>query len=194
MALVDAGRRRVDDHEHLRGEIVAPAIKHHARHVNRLGFIGMGALVEIQRRQPMLPVNYQKFLLRFLQMPDRLAAIERLKAQLLRREQQHRAGYGWLGNSGLIKIANRAHLGAGQQALERLLAPLDARNKLRHVILLRYLLGFNLFALIVKPADEAHLGQEVFRGVRHKVKRRIFLANLRSNHTCAFRLICFGSQ
>src|ERR1019366_9999447 len=36
MALVDAGRRRVDDYEHLGREVLAAAVEDHARHVDAL--------------------------------------------------------------------------------------------------------------------------------------------------------------
>jgi hypothetical protein len=41
--------------------------KDHARHLNILRLVGMRALVELQRREPMLPIDDQKVFLRLLQ-------------------------------------------------------------------------------------------------------------------------------
>jgi len=65
MTLVDAGGRRVDDHEHLRREIVAASVENHTRHVNVSGVVGMSALVELQGGEPVLAVDDQEFFVRF---------------------------------------------------------------------------------------------------------------------------------
>ncbi len=86
VALVDARRGRVDDNEHLSGKIIAAPIENDARHKDRFGFVGMRSLVESQRGQPVLPVNDQEFLLRFLEMTHRFISIQGLEPELLRRE------------------------------------------------------------------------------------------------------------
>ena len=86
VALVDAGRGRVDDHEHLRGEVVAPPVENHTGHMNVLGFVGVRALIELQRGQPVLAVDDQKLLLRFLEVTRGVAFAQRLEAQFLRCE------------------------------------------------------------------------------------------------------------
>ena len=90
MALVDAGGRRVDDDEHLGGEILGAAIEDDARHADVPRLVRVRPLVKQEGRQPVLPVNDQELFLRLLQPADTLLA-ERVETQLLRREEQHRS-------------------------------------------------------------------------------------------------------
>jgi hypothetical protein len=70
VALVDAGRRGVDDDEHFRRKILASPVKNDARHRDIARILGMRVHEKLQRRQPMLAVNDQKFLARLLQLSD----------------------------------------------------------------------------------------------------------------------------
>ena len=67
----------------------------------------MGALIKLQRRQPMLAVDDQEFLVRNLQMADGFIGVDRSELQLLRREQQHRAGNRRLGDGRLVEVPDR---------------------------------------------------------------------------------------
>src|SRR5918999_180732 len=48
VALVDARRRRIDDHEHLGGEILAAPVEDDARHVDRGGVVGPLLQIKLQ--------------------------------------------------------------------------------------------------------------------------------------------------
>src|SRR5438552_840159 len=158
MALINAGRRGVADDKHLGREIITAAIKEYAWHVNRFCFVGMGSFVEIQRCEPVLAVNDQKLLLRVLEMPYCFVSLERLEAELLRREQENRARYGWLANGCFVKVADRSHLRAREPALKSLFVPFNPGDELRHIVLGGRLLGFDFGTFIVKSADETNLG------------------------------------
>src|SRR5207248_525942 len=104
MALIDARGCGVDNDEHLRGKVVAAAIENDARHKDGFGFIGVGALIEVQRGQAMLAINDQKFFFGFLQMANGLLAIEGLESQLLGSEEEDRSRNRGLAHSGLVEI------------------------------------------------------------------------------------------
>src|SRR5437588_150163 len=75
------------------------------------------------------------------------------------------------------------------QGTKMVLAAFDARDELGDIILGSDFLGLDLFAFIVKAADEADLGEQVFRRIRYKIKHRVFLPNLCREHICAFRSV-----
>ena len=186
MALVDARRRGIDDHEHLCRKIFAPPVEDHARHIDRFGFFGMRTLVELQRREPMLPIDDQEFLLRRLQFADRTSFIQRLEAQLLRRKQQDCAGDRRLRDCRLVEIANLFHFRARKLPLKCFFVALDAGDELRHVIVFSGFLGRDRSFLAVEAADEPHLFQQFFRWISREVKNRVLLPNPCRNHRPRF--------
>ena len=150
----------------------------------------MGPFVELQCRQAVLSVDDEKLFLRLLQPADAAAVAPLLEAQLLGREEQDRSRNGRLRDGRFVEIADGPDFGTGQFPLEGFFAPLDAGDKLRHVITLLDLFGLNCPALlIVEPADEPHAGQQSFRRIRREVEHGIFLANLRGDHGGTFRLL-----
>src|SRR5262245_50014266 len=60
MRLVDLSVRRVDDHEHFRGEIGTLAIEEDTRYFHLIDLIRMPLLKEVESGQAMLAVNNQK--------------------------------------------------------------------------------------------------------------------------------------
>ena len=131
----------------------------------------------------MLAVNNKKFLLRLLQAADAGAVRPGLEAQLLRREQQHRAGDGRLRDGRLVKIADGRDLGAGKFALKGLVAAFDFGDELGDVVLRLGRRGLDAGAfLVVKPADEPDFLQKVFGRIRRKIEKGVFLADLSGNH------------
>ncbi len=131
----------------------------------------------------MLSIDDQEFLLRLLQPADPATVAPRFEVQLLWREQQHGSRNGRLRDGRLVEIPDRAHLGAGELPLEGFVAPLDAGDELRDVVIRRHFLGSDPFALfVVIAADEPHLGQEFFRRIGGEVEDGVFLANLRGDH------------
>src|SRR5262249_11286216 len=192
MALVDASRRGVDDHEHFGREILAPAIKNHARNMNVLGIIGMSGFVKRERRQSMLPIDDQEILLRLLKTAHAAAILPGFEAQLLWRKEQDRSRYGRLRHRRFIEVADGADLAAGKLPLECLFASLNFRDELRDIILFLHLLCLDLAALlIVKPADKTDFCQQFLRWIRSEIEHRILLPNLRPNHTLFLSFIYF---
>src|SRR5436190_21802978 len=103
----------------------------------------------------MLAVDDKKFLLRFLQVPHRLAAFDGLEAQPLSGEQQNSPWYRWLADGSFVKVLNGSYFRAGEPALKSLFAALNTGDELCHIILRRQFLRLDLLAFIVKTADEA---------------------------------------
>src|SRR5207302_10297422 len=112
----------------------------------------------------------------------------RLETESLRSKQQHRAGDGRLRYGRFVKVPNRLHLGARQHALESFVAAFDAGDELADIVVGLDFVRFDGFAFVVTPADEPHLGQEVFRWIGDKIEDCILLPNLRCCHYYAFRL------
>lgn len=166
MAFVDAGGGGVDDDEHFGGEILAAAIEDDAGNLDAFGVVGMGAFVEKEGGEAVLAVDDEIFFLGLLQFTDAAAVGPRLEAEFLRGEEQDGARNGGLGDGGLVEIADGADLGAGEFALEGLVGPLDAGDELADVVLGGNFVGGDGAAfLVVEPADEAHVGEELFRRV-----------------------------
>ena len=69
MALVDARRRRVDDHEHLGREVLALAVEDHARDVQPARVVGALLAEEVQRREAVLAVDDQVLAARLSRLP-----------------------------------------------------------------------------------------------------------------------------
>src|SRR5258705_3230926 len=76
----------------------------------------------------------------------------------------------------LVKILERPHLGARNDALERGIVAFDARDELRDLVVLRHGLRGNLLILAVITADEADLVQDLLCRTTGKVKNPVLLA------------------
>src|SRR6266542_5381692 len=103
VTLVDARGSRIDDDEHLGGEVLAAAVKDDAGDLDVLRVLRMRALVELQGGEAVLSVDDEKLILRLPQPADAAVVIPRLEVELLRGEQQDRSGNGGLGDGGLVK-------------------------------------------------------------------------------------------
>ena len=125
MALVDARRRRVDDHEHLGREVFALAVEDDARDVHRLRFFGPFLLVEVERGETVLPVDDQIFSARLFEVADVVESTNGIEVELLGGEQEHGARDWRLADGGLVKVLDRRDLGLRELALERLIGRLD---------------------------------------------------------------------
>ena len=91
MRAVDARVRAVDHDEHLRREVARLAVEDHDRHVDAA--VGVLLLqVEVQAGEAVLAVDDQEVAARLDQVAGALHALQRLELELLRGEQQHRAG------------------------------------------------------------------------------------------------------
>ena len=182
MALVDPGRRRVNDHEHLRGEVFAAAVEDDAGNVDRPRVSRVILLVKVQGGQAVLAVNDQIVPAGLFQVPDLLKSADAFKLKPLRREQQDGARNRRLAHRGFVEVRDRPHLGARQLPLEGLVGALDLSDKSGDVVLFRRFDRGDLLALAIKPAHEADFPQEVLRGIRDEVEDPIFLANLCGKH------------
>ena len=182
MALVDPGRRRIDDHEHLRGEVFAAAVEDDAGNANRPRVSRVILLVKVQGGQAVLTVNDQIVPAGLFQVPDLLKSANPFELKPLRREQQNGAWNRRLAHRGFVEVRDRPHLGAGQLPLEGLVGALDLSDKSGDLVLFRRLDRGDLLALPIKPAHEADFPQEVLRGIRDEVEDPVFLANLCGKH------------
>ena len=147
----------------------------------------MGPFVELEGGKSVLAVDDEEFLFRILKAAKGVAFVQGLETQSLWREQQHGARNGRLAHGRLVKVSDRLDLGPRQRALEGFVASFDAGDELADIVLGLDFLRFDGFAFVVKPADEPHLGQEVFRRISDKVEDCILLSNLRRCHYDAFR-------
>jgi hypothetical protein len=111
-----------------------------------------------------------------------------LKAKCFVGKEQHGAGNHRLRHDGLIKIDDLLDLLPIQDPLESLLTPLDARNKLRHVVMLRNLGLCNLFTLEVVSAGESDLFQQLTGLVGDEVERALFLRDPGREHGASIGL------
>ena len=181
VALVDARRRRVDDHEHLGGEVFAAPVENHARNVDRGGFVGPVVQVEAQRGEAVLAVDDQEFLLRLGQVADAFDA-GGAEAELFGGEQEDRARDRRLRDRRFVEVLERLDLGLGQRALERLVGALDLGDELGDLVLVGDFHRGDFLALAVEAADETHLAKQVLRRDAGEVKNAVFLAYLRGKH------------
>src|ERR1043166_6796675 len=181
VALVDARGRRVDDHEHLGGEVLAAPVEDDARHVDGGGVVGTLVQVEIQRREAVLAIDDQEL---GAGLVDRTGAAVAAgtEGQPLGGEQQHRSGDRRLRHRGLVEVLQLAHLAPRDGALERRVGALDAGDELGDVVVFRDSPRLDLLALAVKAADEAHLRQEVLGAVADEIKDAVLLPDLRRLH------------
>src|SRR5687767_6312938 len=129
MTLVDARRRRVDDHEHLRGEVFALSIEDHARNVDRRCFLRPFGPVEAQCGETVLAVDDQELAARLLEIADVLEPSDGLEVEPLAGKEQDGAWNGRLADRGLVEVGDRANLGLRELALKRLIRPLDAGDE-----------------------------------------------------------------
>ena len=120
----------------------------------------MRPLEKLQRREPMLPVDDEKFFIGFLQLTDSTAVIPSGEFELLGREQQDDARNRRLRNRRLVKIPDGRDFGLRHLPLKRFVAALNLGDELADIIVRRDRLGLDAAAvLVVKPADEANLGE-----------------------------------
>jgi hypothetical protein len=182
VALVDARRRRIDDHEHLGGEILAAPVEDDARHVDGARVVGTLVQVEAQRRQPVLAVDDQVLGRGLAQAAGRPVAVG-AEVQALGGEEQHRARNRRLRDRGLVEVLQLAHLGARQRALEGVVVALDLGDELRDVVVFGDAAGSDLLVLAVEAADEAHLRQQVLGAVADEVEDAVLLPDLRRLHS-----------
>src|SRR5262245_10078857 len=183
VALVDARGRRVDDHEHLGGEVLALAVEHHAGDVQGLGLVRAVLLEEVERREPVLAVDHEEALARLLQVADVLELAQRVEAQLLGREQEHRARDRRLAHGRLVEILDGRDLRARDLALEGRVALLDLPDEDGHLVVAGDLLRLDAPVLGVEAADEADLREQVLCRVRDEVEDAVLLADLGRDHS-----------
>ena len=181
VALVDARRRRVDDDEHLGGEVLAPPVEDDARDADGGGVVGALLHVEMQRCEPMLAVDDQ-VLGRWLVNGARAAVSAGTEGEPLRGKQQHRARNRRLRDGRFVEVLELLYLGARQRTLKRLVVALDLGDELSNVVVLRHPRGGNFLALAVEAANKAHLRHQVLGAVADEVENAILLANLRRLH------------
>src|SRR5512145_1572201 len=118
MGLVDSGVRRVDDHEHLGGEIGALAIEQHTGNFDPVDLLGVLLPEKVERRQAMLAIDNQITPLRLAQKPDTLGTLGAPEAERLISKQQDRSGNQRLAYGGLVEVDDLADLAAIEQTLK----------------------------------------------------------------------------
>src|SRR5688572_12065076 len=182
VALVDARRRRIDDDEHLGGEILAAPVEDDAGHVDGPRVVGTLVQVEAQRREAVLAIDDQVLGRGLAQAAGRAVAVG-AEVEALGGEQQHRAGNRRLRDRRLVEVLELAHLGARQRALEGVVVALDLGDELRDVVVFGDAAWSDLLVLAVEAADEAHLRQQVLGAVADEVKDAVLLPDLRRLHS-----------
>src|SRR5207249_1949208 len=144
----------VNDDEHLRRELCAPAVEEHAGHLDLIDFVRMMLSEEAQPGDPVLPVNDQILALRLAQVPDGVGTVQLAEGQGFVSEEQHGTRNHRLGDHGLIEIDDLFDLLAIQDTLKTSLVSFDARNELSGLIMLRDPALWDLFSLEVVPAGK----------------------------------------
>ena len=134
VALVDARRRRVDDDEHLGGEVLALAVEDDARHVDALRLRRALLHVEVERGEAVLPVDDEVLALRLLEVAHVGEGLHRLEPQAVGREEQHGARDGRLADGGLVEVLDLADLRAAHLALEGAVGPLDLADEVGDLV------------------------------------------------------------
>ena len=181
MALVDPGRRRVDDHEHLGREVLAAPVEDDARDVDQARILGAIAPVEMKRGQPVLAVDDQVLAVGLHEVADAVESAGRLEAEPLGREQQDRPRDRRLAHRRLVEVRDRAHLDARELALEGAVAPFHAGDEPCHLVVVG-LLRRDLFPLAVVAAHELHLLEQVGGRIRDEVENAFLLPDLGREH------------
>jgi hypothetical protein len=182
--LVDARVRRVDDDEHLGGEVTGLAVEDHHRHLDAL--VGVLFLqVEVQAREAVLAVDDQEVAARFDQVAGAFHAGERLEVELLGGEQEDCARDHRLPRLVAVEVFDLLHLPAVQRALEGLAVLLDRL----HVALdfVEFLLAAEvaadgLAAIAIEARDEADLAEQILGRVADEVELRLLLAHAQGEH------------
>jgi hypothetical protein len=182
VALVDPRRRRVDDDEHLGGEVLAAAVEDDAGNVDRARLFRPLVQVETQRGEPVLPVDNQEPAGRLAEATLSALAAARAEVQPLGGEEQDRSGNGRLRNGGLVEVLELTDLSLGDGALERLVVALDLGDELGDVVVLRDLARGDLLAVAVEAADEADLRQQLLGRIADEVEDAVLLPDLRRLH------------
>jgi len=173
---------RVDDDEHLRRKVGAPAVEQEARHFDLPALIGMFLMEKMQSGKAMLSINDQVLSLWLAEVADRLRPVNFLKTKCFIGKKQHRTGNHRLSHDGLIKIDDLLDLLPIQDSLKPLLTPLDPCNELRDLIMfgdlgLRYFLAFKIV-----PARETNLFQQIAGVVGDEIKHSFFLGDSCRQH------------
>jgi hypothetical protein len=137
---------------------------------------------EVERRQAVLAVNDQKFILWFAEMSHTVRGLNCPKPEMIIREEKDRAGNHWLAYRRFIEVNDLTYLPTIEKALKRLLAFLDSGNKPRYFIVPGGL-RLNPLTLEIIPAGELHLVEQVSRFIRNKVKHPLFLPNPCGQHS-----------
>ncbi|HWG96096.1 MAG TPA: hypothetical protein VN647_03335, partial [Nitrospira sp.] len=143
---------------------------------------------KVEPGESMLSVDHQVLSLRLAQVADGIRAIYLLEAKCFIGKEKHRAGNHRLRHDSLIKVDDLFDLLPIQDPLESLLASLDSRNKLRHIVMVRNLRLCDLFTLKVVSAGEPNLVQELTGLVRDEIKCALFLRNPRREHGASMGL------
>ncbi len=153
----------IDDDEHFRRELGAPAVEEHAGHLDLVDFVRVMLSEEAQPGDSVLAVNDQILALRLTEKADGVRVPHFLKAQRLIGEEQHGTRNHRLGNHGLIEIDDLFDLLTIQDTLKASLVSFDARNELGDLIMLRDPALRDLFSLEVIPAGKPNLIQKISR-------------------------------
>src|SRR2546421_3653154 len=141
---------------------------------------------ELQAGQPVLSVDDEVFSLRLAQVPNRVGTVQLAEAQSFVGEKKYRPRDHRLGQNGFIEIYNLFDLLPVQHPLEALLAPFDASNELRHLIVLPQAGLRQLLPLEVVPAGEFDLFEQIGSPIRNKIKRAFLLLDARGKHSGSF--------
>src|SRR5262247_748709 len=150
---VDPGVSRVDDDEHLGGEIGALAVEDYARHLHLFCQLRMFLAKEMERRQPVLAVDDKELALGLALKTDAFGEIRTAKAQGFVGKQKNRTGNQGLTHRSLVEVNDLADFPTVQNPLERFFAFFDAGNEPSHFVFAG-LLRFDFFTFKIVAAGE----------------------------------------
>ena len=88
MRSIDSGLRRVDDDEHLGGEIRGLAVEDDARNLDLIEDAGIACSIEVQPRKPMLAVDDQETGFRVFEIADGLELTKRPELAVFLRQRE----------------------------------------------------------------------------------------------------------
>src|SRR5687767_2344763 len=165
---------RIDDHEHLGGEVGALAVEQHARNLYPIDLLGMSLAKEMQRRKAMLTVDNKIPAVGLAQKTDAFRRVRAPEAQRFIGEGQDRAWNQRLANRRLVEIDNLADLPPVKQPLKGLFAFLDSGDELGNLIVAGFI-GLYLLTFEIVAARKAHPVEQLRCFIGDKVKSAFLL-------------------
>ena len=118
MGFVDPGVGRIDDHEHLGGEIRALAVEQHTGNFDPIDLLGMFLAEEMKRRKTMLTIDNKIIALGLSDETHAFRRVRAPKAQRLVCKKQDRARYQRLADRCFVEIYDLADLSPVEQPLK----------------------------------------------------------------------------